>query len=165
MRYSAILTVIAVAATPGAMAVASEAPAVAVTYVAPESFVDSRLYRAPQQVASEPVLRELSAHLEDLGRRTLKPGDVLRVEIRDIDLAGRIVYGAGGSTRVMDRLSWPRIALGYVLERVGAPALRGEEIVADETYLNRHGKLYPNAMLPYEKRMLDHWFKARFEGK
>ena len=63
MRYAAILAVFAVAATPGAMAVASEAHAVAVTYVAPESFVDSRLYRAPQQVASEPVLRELSAHL------------------------------------------------------------------------------------------------------
>lgn len=51
------------------------------------------------------------------------------------------------------------------LERNGVVLARGEEIVSDEIYLNRHGKRYPNAMLPYEKRMLDAWFKTRFAGR
>ncbi|TMH03472.1 MAG: DUF3016 domain-containing protein [Betaproteobacteria bacterium] len=36
------------------------------------------------------------------------------------------------------------------------------ETIADMAYLRRIDREYSSVSLPYEKRMLDEWFKARF---
>ena len=109
--------------------------------------------------------RVLTAWLQALGKRRLADGQTLKIVITDIDLAGELRVGARGDTRVTTGgADWPRLTLHYTLDGGAAPA-SAHEVVADKDYLRRT-EVLPSDPLRYEKRMLDHWFTARFaEGR
>lgn len=134
---------------------------VTVSFSHPERYTD--ISRDPAE--SETQLREIADHLKALGRKYLKIGVNLRIEILDVDLAGEyeIVGRQGRWTRVMRRDTRPRIVLRYVLD-AGARILdSAEETVTDASYLSR-ARRHPTETLRHEKQMLEGWFSTRIAG-
>lgn len=134
--------------------------AVGVTFKEPERYSETGVFRDDGPAAME----HIEMHLKRMGERYLAPGETVRIEVLDMDLAGEQQMGPRGQDiRVMrGRADWPTIKLRYTWERPGAPAMTGEEKVADMSYLQRTvPSLEPFA---HEKRMLETWFRQRFES-
>jgi hypothetical protein len=149
------------------LAIAVSAPAeaaVSVSFVEPDRYSDAGLYRGYGPAAREAVLREIGQHLERLGERYLKPSQALKVEVLDIDLAGRFepwrpyAYDA----RIIRSITWPRMTIRYALEEDGRVTTSAEESIADLDYLMHADLRTSRDPLRYEKAMLDDWFRARF---
>jgi hypothetical protein len=111
---------------------------------------------------ADDVKAELARHLQRLGSRWLAPEETLRVEVLDVDLAGeRELVAAGRDLRIArGRADFPRITLRYSLE--GGRTLRGEDSIADPSYLWFGSRIRMSEKLYHEKRLLDHWFRDRF---
>jgi len=140
------------------------AAAVDVTFVEPEHYSDGGGKGGLSDVPTkETVEREIRNHLVNLGERNLAPNQTLKIEVLDIDLAGRRdVLGAGvHDVRVYDQLNSPRIKLRYVLEENGRAVLNGEETLTDPLYLNSLARASTGDPLRYERPMLTKWFLAR----
>lgn len=109
----------------------------------------------------ESVMADLRRHFEKLGA-TLPAGQDLKLDVLDIDLAGRIEP----ATRSMQdirilrgRADWPVITLRYSLESQGKVLKSGEERIADMSYMQSFNQYNSGESLRYEKQMLDRWFK------
>jgi hypothetical protein len=116
-------------------------------------------------VEEEANLRQLTEHLQDLGRRVLPPEQTLRIDLLDVDLAGEVRPSRhrGQDLRV-DRggADWPKMRLRFSLQSNGKAIRSGEESIADMDYLNRARDGLASDPLRYEKRMLTRWFESRF---
>jgi hypothetical protein len=128
---------------------------VTVTFSRPENYAD--LPFVPWE--RENVLKDLTAHFTELGK-SLPPGEDLRVEVLDVDLAGRIDHGRGGrDIRILrGGADWPHMHIRYALEAGGKVIRSGEAHVSDMTYLNRQNRYADGDTLRYEKQMIDEWF-------
>jgi hypothetical protein len=137
--------------------------AVEVTYTNPESYADVKVGAGPVKKQREMVLREVKKHLEKLGD-ILPAGDTLKIEVLDINLAGRDQpFNTGNQDqRLLDEVNWPSMQLRYVLERNGQVVSQAEELVNDQDYLDHSALGGRSDPLRYEKKMLSDWFKLRF---
>lgn len=136
---------------------------VSVTYTEPEKFSD--LPFAP--IEREQVLKDLRAHFVELGKKLPADQD-LKIEVRNVDLAGREepTRGASNEIRVMrGGADWPHISLRYSLESNGKVLRSGSEELSDMVYLNRIGVYSSGDRLRYEKRMIDDWFAKQFPAR
>lgn len=138
--------------------------AVEVTYTNPEGYADVKVGAGPVKKQRDMVLRELKAHLEKLGGQTLPAGDTLKIEVLDINLAGRDqpFNTSNPDQRLLDEVNWPSIKLRYVLERNGQVVSQAEELVNDQDYLDQSSMSGRSDPLRYEKKMLSEWFRDRF---
>lgn len=135
------------------------------------SFVDASKYwdagTTPWDEAGN--LISLAEHLQALGKRYLRDGEVLKIEVFDVDLAGttRPWRGSGSTLRfVSGGADWPRIGLRYTLALNGAPVRTAEELVTDMNYTRGLVEARYSEPLYHEKNMLERWFKASFvEGR
>lgn len=128
-----------------------------VTYAAPDKFSD--LPFVPWD--REQTLNDLTEHFSRLGA-SLPPGQDLRIEVTDVDLAGRLVPSArhGRDLRILSgRADWPRIELRYAVEQDGRVLKSGEARLADMNYLMHGNRYFDGEPLRYEKQMIDEWFK------
>lgn len=141
--------------------------AVEVTFTGAEKYSDTKVGPGPVVKQRNMVLRELGAHLKKLGDKGLPAGDTLRIEVLDINLAGRDQPWNPGNPdqRLMDEVNWPSIKLRYVLVRGGQVVSQAEELVSDKDYLNQSVMGGSADSLRYEKRMLSNWFRDRFSQK
>ena len=107
------------------------------------------------------MLKQLRSHLEALGTRYLGEGQTLRVDIRDIDLAGRYEpwQSQAPSVRFMRDITWPSIDLHYRLEQQGQVLKEADARVDDKFYLQRPGRVGSNDSLYAEKAMLNDWLR------
>lgn len=142
----------------GCALVASTAGAtVTVTFDKPENFTDMPFTAYDRDT----TLRSLQQHFEKLGSR-LPAGQDFKVEVMDVDLAGRIKPSvrAPMDLRVLTGgADWPSIKLRYAVEANGAVVKSGETIVSDMNYLYHANRYFEGEALRYEKQMLDDWFK------
>lgn len=140
-----------------ALAAGAASADVTVNYIEPERFSD--LPFAPWE--REEVLKDLSGHFAKLGAR-LPPGQNLRIEVQDVDLAGRIYPGRGArDLRVITNgADWPRIDLHYTIESNGQVLRSGDAQLRDMAFMDRRGRYNDNDSLRYERRMIDDWFTA-----
>lgn len=144
---------------------AAQSADLSVVFVHPETFRDaiySRPYGGEQERA--PVLRDIERHLRQLADRGLPPGDSLRIEVLDIDLAGWFEpfrYRAYPDIRILREVTWPRIQLRYTLMRGDQLLSSAEERVSDLNYLMTVNRYPVGDRLRYEKAMLDDWFDRR----
>jgi hypothetical protein len=142
----------------------SAAATVEVSFVHPERYTDASIDGGYGSKASESALREIRTYLEKLGDRYLKPDQRLTIEVLDIDLAGRyepwrtFAY----DVRLLRGATWPRIKVRYSLKEGDAVLVKAEETVTDLNYLRNIAARNANGRLPYEKAMLEDWFRARF---
>lgn len=115
----------------------------------------------------EQVLAGLAEHFQWLGKG-LRPGQDLKIEITDVDLAGREDLARRGAfdVRVMTgRTDWPRLRLRYELAQNGKVIASGNAALSDMSYLQRINRYSSNDSLRYEKQMIDDWFKDTFGVK
>lgn len=140
-----------------ALVAGSASAATTVTYIQPEKFTDVPFVPWDR----EDTLKQLTEHFVKLGN-SLPQGQDLRVEVTDIDLAGRLIPSvrAGRDLRVMTgRADWPRIELRYSLEQNGQVIKSGEARLTDMNYLDHSVRYFDTEPLRYEKQMIDDWFQ------
>jgi len=104
--------------------------------------------------------RLLTAHLERLAQ-ALPDGQVLKIEVRDIDLAGEPDTLVFDRVRVLGRVpDSPRLDLRFELRADGGDLLRqGDVVLTDMAYLQRGIGVRRSQPLAYERRLLDDWFR------
>ena len=129
---------------------------VTVNYVESDKFAD--LPFTPWE--REEVLRDLADHFTKLGE-ALPPGYDLKVEVTEIDLAGREYPNvrSGRELRVLKGMAdWPMMELRYTLTNNGQVVNSGSARLQDMSYLNRVSRFSDGDSLRYEKRMIEDWF-------
>jgi len=137
-----------------ALAAGAASADVTVNYVQPERFSDLPFTSWER----EAVLKELTGHFAKLGAQ-LPPGQNLRVDVLDVDLAGREYPGRGvRDLRIVKQVDWPRIDLRFTIEQDGQVLRSGEAQLRDMAFMDHIGRYNDSESLNYEKRMIDDWF-------
>jgi hypothetical protein len=139
-----------------ALAAISAGAAVTVTFTKPDGYADMPFTARDK----EHVMKDLKTHFDKLGAQLPQDQD-LKIEILDIDLAGRIEprIRNGEDIRVLrGAADWPMIQLRYSIESGGKVVRSGEARVSDMSYLNHLNRYSSGEPLRYEKSMLDDWF-------
>jgi hypothetical protein len=129
---------------------------VTVTFTKPDGYADMPFAARDK----EQVMKDLQRHFDKLGAQ-LPQGQDLKIEVLDIDLAGRIEprIRNGEDIRVLrGGADWPMIQLRYSIESAGKVLRNGEARVSDLSYLNHFNRYSTGEPLRYEKGMLDDWF-------
>ncbi len=144
---------------------ACAAGTVTVAFVNPTKYSDAGTTRWEEDAN----LKVLGDYFQTLGRRFLRDGEVLKLDVLDVDLAGSVRPSrrSGSEVRIVKgRADWPRIALRYSLEVNGNPVRSEEVTVADLNFTHGLARYRESEPLAYEKHMLEKWFKASFaEGR
>jgi hypothetical protein len=147
-----------------AFAAAPLLAAVTVTYGNPDRFTDA----GDRNSDPVKVVKDLEQYLKSLGDRYLPANANLKIEVLDLDRAGRPRGNLPTDIRIMTgKGDIPCIDLRYTLEMDGTAAQSKRERVCDNDYLRPLGGRYDeHDPVVYEKRMLDEWFRERFaKGK
>jgi hypothetical protein len=158
IRRPKFLTLFAVLTSFSAVVVVAANAAVTVTFTKADQYIDVPFSPSDR----EATLKTLKEHFEKLGSK-LPSGQALKIEVLEIDLAGRSEPSRMSSANDLRVLrggaDWPMIQLRYSLEAGGKSLKQGEAKISDLNYLN-HLNRYPSGEpLRYEKAMLDDWFK------
>jgi hypothetical protein len=132
-----------------------------VSFTNPDGYTDMGRY--PEDRSAP--MKEIEAHLKQLGQRYLPSTQLLKIEVLDVDLAGHLRMSSrlGREVRILrGNADWPSIKVNYVLEADGRVLLERQEDIADMGYLQHAPRHYSGQSLPYEKQMLDDWFRQHF---
>jgi hypothetical protein len=141
----------------GAALAVQAAGLVEVEFVEPARYTDAGRI----ELERRHTLELIGAHLRSLGER-LPDGQVLRLAVLDIDLAGEIQPGVARDQRVLvGGTDAPRMHLRYTLQSGGRTLQAGEVRLADLDYLHTKARR-PVSELAYDRMMLDRWFDANF---
>jgi Protein of unknown function (DUF3016) len=134
--------------------------AVSVSYGDPDRFTDA----GDRNSDPRKVMLTLAQYLKDLGDRFLPSGSNLKIEVLNLDRAGRPHMNLPTEIRIISgNVDMPCIDLRYTLEADGKVLQPRRERVCDPEYLRPLGPRYDeHDPLVYEKRMLEQWFRTRF---
>jgi hypothetical protein len=146
----------AVAAALLFLAVGSASAAVTVTFTNPDKYSDMPQFDSDKTR----VLAGLETHFKTLAAG-LPPGQDLKVEVLDVDLAGRIdPMRTTQDLRILrGQADWPKMKLHYSLEEQGKVVKSGTDNISDMTYMDHLNRYNGSDALRYEKKMIDDWFK------
>lgn len=140
---------------------AQAASTVELRFVQPEQFIDI----GRSSFDREHNLRTLAEHFQRLGQ-ALPEGWQLQIEVLDVDLAGEVWPYAAQEVRVLrGGLDWPRINLRYTLKAGQTVLAQGEDRLSDASYLFPRRRALEHLPLPFERRMVEAWFKERFAAE
>jgi hypothetical protein len=59
-------------------------------------------------------------------------------------------------------ITWPQMKLRYTLETPSQAPQSAEETLSDPSYLETPSTHFSGELLPYDKAMIERWFRARF---
>jgi len=148
-------------------AVVASAGSASVVFIDSERYTDaahSHSFVASERDRAE-VRLDIERHLQQLAERSLPVGDVLTVEVLDIDLAGYFQTSRlrnGYDVRIVRDIASPRLKLRYTLMHDDQMLDSAEEQLTDLGFLTRTNRYPVDDRLRYEKAMLDDWFHKRF---
>ncbi|WP_298236202.1 DUF3016 domain-containing protein [uncultured Azohydromonas sp.] len=132
-----------------------------IVFTQPERYIDAG--DGPAEVRANLAL--LQRTLQELGQKWLQPGQSLRIEVEQVDLAGRVepALRHPQPLRVLrGGADWPRIDFKYTLSTAATGAQEsGTASISDQAYL-LHPITHTGEPLRYERRMLAQWFRHRF---
>ncbi len=163
MRTLKSLTALAALAVSMAVSGIAQA-AVEVTFTNADKYIDASSRGDFRGKADQAILDKLRRHLEREGERHLKPGQTLKIEVLDLDLAGRVEWWQinAHDVRFMRDIDSPSMKLRYTLSENGATLDSGEERIRDLGYLMGINMINSQDSLRYDKAMLTDWFRKRF---
>lgn len=130
-------------------------------FVEPVRYTDAQ-NRFGSGLSLRVTLGEIHRIIEGEGRRVLRPGESLTIEVVEIDLAGFEQPGANVpyGVRVVRDITPPRLRLRFVLSANGRPILAGEETLTDQNFLigssHRSGSTFA-----YERELIRNWMRDR----
>jgi len=108
------------------------------------------------------IFKAFEEHFSKLSE-SLPEGQLLKVEVTDVDLAGDVRFDTMDRIRVVKSLYIPRIEFSYeVVNSDKSIARSGDVDLKDMGFLTSSTSRYSHKTIPYEKRMLDKWFKKTF---
>jgi hypothetical protein len=141
----------------------ARAAATSVIFDHPEAYTDATDCANASPKSRGAVLAQLGKHIDNLSARYLKPGQSLKVDIVDVDLAGRCEpwNTRALTTRSMRDVYPPSITLRVQLSDQGKTVLVDREQVIDINYLANPSVRLEQDPLKYDKAMLTDWFKQR----
>ncbi len=150
-----------------ALFVTGTAQAADVTFTDPNKFIDATFDRPRSEKHLREVQDAVSKMFSQLADKYLAPGQSLTVEVRDIDLAGRIepTMSMANDIRVMRTSSWPRLQFVYTVTQNGAVVRSGEADIHDFNYLTGFNRYFDSDRLRYERQMLADWFRENLAPK
>lgn len=147
---TALATLLLAGATGAALA------QVSVTYVKPDEFVD-----VPRsELERDRLLKQFTEYFATLDKK-LPAGQQLKIEVLDIDLAGRLWprRSGGEDLRVVNGgADWPHMHVRYTLEENGKVLRSGDDQLSNMMYQQRATRYWDSDALRYEKQMIDDWF-------
>lgn len=155
-----MISTLALAGVAALAPVAATAGQAVVTFNNPEDYTDF----PDRNGDGAELMKALSGHLIKLAAG-LPPAQELKIEIRDIDLAGTVKpnFRQPRDIRIVrGRTDWPAMTISFTLSENGQVIKSGEEKLHDATFLQRSNRYYPDDALRYEKKMLDNWMHERF---
>lgn len=134
--------------------------AVTVSYGDPDLFTDA----GDRNSDPRKVMLALERHLKELGDRYLPAQSDLKIEVLDLDRAGRPYMNLPTEIRIITgKADLPCIELRYALQMDHKVVQSGRERVCDPDYLRPLEPRYDeHDPLVYEKRMLEQWFRRHF---
>jgi hypothetical protein len=134
--------------------------AVTVSYGDPDRFTDA----GDRNNDPRKIMLTLERYLKQLGDRYLPPQSNLKIEVLDLDRAGRPRMNLPTEIRIVTgKADMPCIDIDYTLEVDGRLSPSRHERICDPDYLRTLEPQYSeHDPLVYEKRMLEQWFRERF---
>ena len=133
---------------------------VTVTSGNPDGFTDA----GDRSTDPVKVVAVFKAQFQRLGEQYLPAGTDVRIEILDLDRAGRTRMNLPTEMRIINgKADFPCMDLRYEVTSGGVKSAPTQERVCDRDFLRPLGpRESQNDPLVYEKRMLEEWFRARF---
>lgn len=146
----------AAAAALSLLAAGSAVAAVTVTFVDTDKYTDMPQFEGDKKR----VLDGIESHFKTLAAG-LPPGHDMKVEVLDVDLAGRLdPMRTSPDVRILrGQADWPRMKLRYSIELQGKVVKSATESISDMTYMDHLNRYNGSDALRYEKKMIDDWFK------
>jgi hypothetical protein len=137
---------------------------VQVRFVSPERYTDAGSFGARSRDAT---LAEFRTYLQRLGERFLAPGQILSIDVLNIDLAGHYEPWRRNlsDVRIMRDVTPPSFRLRYVLREKGRPTRSGEDTLTDINYQMNPSARFSSDRYAYEKALLDDWFRRNFSNR
>ena len=143
---------------PGAFAASSE-----VTWTDYKSYRDIDAGNENRKSFRERTFREFEKHFAKLAA-TLPEGQVLKIDVTDVDLAGDTNAAGIHRTRIVKQIYMPRMNFSYQLFDAEGKVIQADEaVVKDMNFMSGNSLKYRNKSLGYEKKMLDDWFDKTFK--
>lgn len=134
-----------------------------VTWTNPEKYRDIDPGDGHREHFKRQVFAKFEKHFSKLAEK-LPEGQVLKINVTDVDLAGDAKFNME-RIRIVKDIYFPRIEFSYqVVDSEGNILRSGEENLKDMSFMMRGGPKYSNDLLGYEKRMLDEWFRDTFKS-
>ncbi len=152
-----IAVLIAVLISTQAIAATSE-----IKWVEPDKYRDIDAGEESKMKFRERVFTRFEKHFNKLADK-LPEGQVLKIEVTDLDLAGSTLHGGMKRIRVIKSIHFPRIDFSYQLvDATGAELKSANVELKDMNFMMGSNLRYRNDFLGYEKKLLDDWFKKEF---
>ena len=143
---------------PGAFAASSE-----VTWTDYKSYRDIDAGNENRKSFRERTFKGFEKHFSKLAA-TLPEGQVLKIDVTDVDLAGDTNASGIHRTRIIKHLYSPRMNFSYQLFDAEGKVIQADEVVVkDMNFMSGISLKYRNKSLGYEKKMLDDWFDKTFK--
>ena len=143
---------------PGAFAASSE-----VTWTDYKSYRDIDAGNENRKSFRERTFKGFEKHFAKLAA-TLPEGQVLKIDVTDVDLAGDTNASGIHRTRIIKHLYSPRMNFSYQLLDGDGKVIQADEVVVkDMNFMSGNSLKYRNKSLGYEKKMLDDWFDKTFK--
>lgn len=147
----------------GLSAHAAQPPAtVNVQYRNPASFTEAKHSFGMNARDANAYLKPLKAYVEQRAARILAPGQRLRIELTDVDLAGEFEPWRGANfsrVRIIKDVYPPRIDLNFTLYGADGKVMReGSRSLRDVAFFSRTQRGDSDA-LRYEKSLIDRWLR------
>jgi hypothetical protein len=136
-----------------------------VTWIDHEKYRDIQPGSESRKHFRERIFYDLEKHFSKLAQG-LPEGQVLKIKVTDLDLAGDTYIGGINQLRVIKSMYFPRMNFSYELVNAdGRTIVTSDEIaLKDMTFMMTSNLKYRNKSLGYEKKMLDDWFAETFKA-
>lgn len=146
-----------------------ESERVSVTWVNPKKFTDIKATNGVRTRFRNRTMEKLHKYMDDLAQ-DLPEGQMLKFNVTDLDLAGRVWPGHfvgfnnANDVRVVKSIEIPRMNFSYELvDSKGSIIRTGEKNLKDMAFLDRINGMRRSDSLRHEKNMLKRWFKKEFK--
>jgi hypothetical protein len=139
------------------------AATVEVKWTEPDKYTDIREGNDNRAKFRENTFYNFEKHFTKLAEN-LPEGQVLKIEVTNIDLAGDTHAGGINRYRIIKEIYPPRMSFSYQLVNEDGSIAKEDTVeLKDMGFMTGSRLKYRNEAIGYEKKMLDDWFFKDFK--